>query len=35
MQGDQALTSRVRNVTVSASTPTSGDGNNGDIWVKF
>jgi hypothetical protein len=35
MQGDQALTSRVRNITVSTSTPTSGDGSNGDIWVKF
>ena len=35
MQGSQALTSRVRNVTISTATPTSGDGNNGDIWVKY
>lgn len=35
MQGSQALTSRVRNVTVSTSSPVSGDGNNGDIWVKY
>jgi len=35
MQGSQALTSRVRNITVSTSTPSSGDGNNGDIWVKY
>jgi len=35
MQGSQALTSRVRNVTISTDTPTSGDGNNGDIWVKY
>lgn len=35
IQGSQALTSRVRNITVSASSPVSGDGNNGDIWVKF
>ena len=35
IQGSQELTSRVRNITVSASSPVSGDGNNGDIWVKF
>jgi hypothetical protein len=35
MQGSQALTSRVRNVTISTSSPVSGDGNNGDIWVKY
>jgi hypothetical protein len=35
IQGSQELTSRVRNVTISTDTPTSGDGNNGDIWVKY
>jgi hypothetical protein len=31
--GDQALTSRLRNITVSTSDPTGG--NNGDIWIKY
>lgn len=35
MQGEQALSSRVRNITISTSSPTSGDGTNGDIWVKY
>lgn len=25
----------VRNITVSTSAPTSGQGNNGDIWVQY
>jgi hypothetical protein len=33
LQGDQALTSRLRNVTVSTADPTGG--NNGDIWIKY
>jgi len=33
LQGDQALTSRLRNITVSTSDPTGG--NNGDIWIKY
>ena len=35
MQGEQATSSRVRNITISTSSPTSGDGTNGDIWVKY
>ena len=35
MQGEQATSSRVRNITISTSTPGSGDGSNGDIWVKY
>jgi hypothetical protein len=31
--GDQALTSRLRNITVSTADPTGG--NNGDIWIKY
>jgi hypothetical protein len=31
--GDQALTSRLRNITASTSDPTGG--NNGDIWLKY
>jgi hypothetical protein len=33
LTGDQALTSRLRNITVSTSDPTGG--NNGDIWIKY
>jgi hypothetical protein len=33
LQGDQALTSRLRNITVSTADPTGG--NNGDIWIKY
>ena len=33
LTGDQALTSRLRNITVSTSDPTGG--NNGDIWLKY
>lgn len=33
LQGDQALTSRLRNITVSVDNPTGG--NNGDIWIKY
>lgn len=33
LQGDQALTSRLRNITASTSDPTGG--NNGDIWLKY
>jgi len=33
LQGDQALTSRLRNITVSTAEPTGG--NNGDIWIKY
>jgi hypothetical protein len=33
LTGDQALTSRLRNITVSTADPTGG--NNGDIWIKY
>lgn len=33
LTGDQALTSRLRNITVSTTDPTGG--NNGDIWIKY
>jgi hypothetical protein len=33
LTGDQALTSRLRNITASTSDPTGG--NNGDIWLKY
>jgi hypothetical protein len=33
LTGDQALTSRLRNITVSTVDPTGG--NNGDIWIKY
>lgn len=33
LTGDQALTSRLRNITVSTSDPVGG--NNGDIWIKY
>jgi hypothetical protein len=31
--GDQALTSRLRNITASTQDPTGG--NNGDVWLKY
>jgi hypothetical protein len=31
--GDQALDSRLRNITISTSDPSGG--NNGDIWIKY
>lgn len=31
----QALTSRTRNIAASTSAPTSGDGNDGDMWVVY
>lgn len=30
-----ALKTDVRNVIISTSEPTSSDGNNGDIWIKY
>ena len=33
LTGDQALTSRLRNITVATTDPTGG--NNGDIWIKY
>ena len=33
LTGDQALDSRLRNITVSQSDPSGG--NNGDIWIKY
>ncbi len=33
LTGDQALTSRLRNITVATTDPTGG--NNGDVWIKY
>jgi hypothetical protein len=33
LTGDQALTSRLRNITASTQDPTGG--NNGDVWLKY
>lgn len=33
--GAQALTARVRQITISTSAPTAGDGTDGDVWMKY
>jgi len=35
LTGNQALSSRVRNIIVSTAVPTEANGNDGDIWLRY